>query len=190
MYSYLIIGAPRQGKSRYTKAMITQPETINRPCLVFDTQNEYGDTYKTLINNRVQMVPGIGLPANRFTLPRSRYASAEMDMDHFLDIAALKRGCNIIFEEATIFFEGRTDQKLRSLIVGRFHTGNNYIFVFHTICTIPPKILRMTNFIILFKTLDEESEIWNRYKNKKLIEAFKKQAIKPDGSSPEIIRLI
>jgi len=199
MFGYLIVGAPRQGKSNYTKAMITQPPqpgkpgsgTVNKPCYVADPQNEYGATYNTLINGQVVAVPGVGLPANQPQLLRSRYTGDHngMDMDLFYHICSQKRGCNIIMDECTGILKGQLPKKLNSMLTGRFHTQNNWAMIFHSLTTIPPDLIRNTsvNYIVLFNTLDNAKDVHSKFGNHYLNEGLRLQCMKPDKAPPTII---
>lgn len=194
MFVYLIIGAPRQGKSSYTKAMITRPDTIKKPCYVFDPRNEYGDTYNTLINDKVVSVPGVGLIANHPEYYRSRYIGDEngVDQEYFKAVAKKKKGSNIIFEEATGFLRGMLPKDMNDILTGRFHTQNNFMLIFHSLETIPPDIIRNNscNYIILFKTLDSLKFIERKFNNPYLTEGLRRQKLKGQGAPPTVIEMI
>lgn len=68
-----------------------------------------------------------------------------------------------IFEEATGFFKGRLDEKTDRMILGARHTRNKYIFCFHSIRAVPPGIMAMVNYAVLFKTIDEPDEVKRKY---------------------------
>jgi hypothetical protein len=68
-----------------------------------------------------------------------------------------------IFEEATGFFKGRLDEQTDRMILSARHTRNRYIFCFHSIRSVPPGIMAMVNFVVLFKTLDEPDEVRRKY---------------------------
>jgi len=164
--TYIVIGAPGQGKSPFVQKFIE-----GRRCFVFDIQNEYGQRTK---------YPGqrpIGLSDNVNDL-RARYKGD--DIEAFQLMCLQKRDTVLIFEEATIFFEGRTGKLTRKLLVNRFHTGNVYMFLFHSINAVPPRIMEMCNFIVLLKTNDEEHNV--RWKYTKLLYYFLDLREKPDGS--------
>ena len=68
-----------------------------------------------------------------------------------------------VFEEATGFFKGRLSEETDRMILGARHTGNNYIFCFHSISAVPPGIMFMLNYCVLFKTGDEINHIKRKY---------------------------
>lgn len=124
-----------QGKSYFVKKYIHGRKTY-----VFDVNNEYN-------------------------LPSSGERSKNISCDErdFIKNCFLKKETICVFEEATGFFEGRTSRDLRRLIVNKRHTKNVYIFMFHSISSIPPRLLQLSNFVILFKTLDEDYQVEGKY---------------------------
>jgi len=150
---YIIIGAPGEGKSEFVKKAIVGPPF--RRCFVFDVQNEYGSRTK---------YPG-QTPLRLSDNPndsRARYVNGD-NIEGFMLQAKNKRDTIIVFEEATIFFQGRTDKLVRSLMVNRWHTGNVYMFLFHSINSVPPRIMEMCNYIVLHRTLDEDHIVQWKY---------------------------
>jgi len=187
----IVVGRPRQGKSWYVKSMISHPRLANRGVMAYDPQNEYGATYQTDINGVVTTVPGVGLPEYRPGLMRARYTGS---IENFIAIVCEKENDkhtftnrNIYFEEATIFFKGGMSKEVRDLIISRFHTRNNLIFVFHKLGTIPPDIMDFSNRIILFKTYDTQKTVDRRFDSEILSAAFKIQNAAPDKAKPIIV---
>jgi len=141
----LIIGTVQQGKSPYIQKMIA-----GKRCFVFDYQDEYGKKTK---------YPGqtpIGLSDNTRDY-RSRDLSC--DPEKFIALCSRKTNTICVFEDATAFFEGRVDRETRRLIVSRAFTRNVYVFVFHSISSVPPRLVEMSNYVVLFRTVDVEKKI-------------------------------
>lgn len=149
MYMYLVVGAPGMGKSPFAQEMIK-----DRRCLVFDVNNEYGSRTKyggqTPIN--------LGTNIRDF---RSRYIG--WDVKQFTEEALRKQNTVIIMEEATAFFRGRQTALTSRLIIGRKHSGNILVFLFHSINRVPPELMEMAEWLILFKTNDELHTVYNKY---------------------------
>src|SRR6478752_3137009 len=125
MNTFLVIGAAGQGKSPFIQKMIE-----GKRCFVFDIQNEYGSKTK---------YPGqqaMNLSSNVNEI-RSRYTG--INMDEFLDLCAKKKDTICVFEEATAFFQGRTERKMIRHLISKRHTGNQSILVFHSINSVPPR---------------------------------------------------
>lgn len=185
-----IIGGANQGKSYFTKQLICDfdskgklKEFQAKPCFVYDYQNTFGDTS----TKNGDIVTGLQLIRDYNGLknfPRCRFIGME---DIFLTLANCCINRNIVIEEATIFFEGRTSKAMRKLMVDRYHSKNNIIIMFHSINAVNPRILEMSNFIVLFKTGDTELIIKRKYAI--LLNAFLKLRGKPDRTK-EIIKII
>lgn len=133
----LVIGHTGQGKSTFVKNFIK-----NRNCLVFDVNNEYPDLESDLKKPRAKFV---GLPSE------------------FIEQCFKRRNTNLVFEEATGFLRGAVNMKLQKLIIEKRHKNNNLLFIFHSINRVPPVIYEISNYIILFKTNDQETTILNKY---------------------------
>jgi len=149
MYTYVVIGAPGTGKTPYVKTLID-----GNNCLVFDVQNEYGERVKYTGQEPVRL-------SNNVMHPRARYAG-----DSVIEFLALcKRRSNTvcIFEEATAFFEGKTSQLTRRHLISCKHNGNVTAFLFHSINSLPPRIMEMTNYVVLFKTNDEQATVKRKF---------------------------
>lgn len=138
--TFIVIGAPGMGKSPFVRSLIE-----NRRCLVFDVANEYGSRVKYAGQTPVNLSTD-----NR--QPRSRYV--QMNLKGFLDLCTTKRDTVCVFEEATGFMQGMLQLEVTQLMIGRLHTGNTFVFVFHSINSVPPRILEMSNYVVLFRTND------------------------------------
>jgi hypothetical protein len=165
MHLFIIAGAPGMGKSPFVKSYID-----GNNCLVFDVANEYGSRVKY-----AGQTP-LNLSTNNNDA-RSRYIGE--DLETFVKKCAAKRNTICVFEEATGFFQGAVQQLTMRLIIGRKHTGNVYLFIFHSINRIPPGIMEMAEYLVLFKTNDE----WNTVRGKyaRLLPYFEDLQNKPKG---------
>jgi len=128
-----IIAMTGQGKTTFTKQTIQ-----GNPCIVYDINGEYED-----------------LPFD-VGQARSRFFGKPME---FIDACKEKHGGTFcVFEEATGFLAGRTGLEMRQFLIGKRHPqnlgGRNIIFIFHTIASVPPFILDMSDYFVLFKTGD------------------------------------
>lgn len=166
MNTYIVIGAPGMGKSPFVREMI-----FNRRCLVFDIQNEYGKRTKYAGQTPVGLSDD---PRNE----RARYTGN--DVDAFIKLCEPKRNTVIVFEEATAFFVGKTEKSLRRFLINRYHTENVSLFLFHSIQAVPPFMLTVSNFVVLFKTLDTDKNIIA--KAPILLEPFKTLQRSPNGT--------
>lgn len=169
----LIAGA-NQGKSYFAKELLISQ---NSPCFVYDIQDCYGPT-STKTGDLITNLP---LAKDReealVKYPRCRFFGTP---DEFIELAQQRRHTTIVIEEATIFLEGKTHPNMRRLMVDRFHHRNNIIIMFHSVNAINPRILEMSDYIVLFKTGDSDAII--RRKCPKIYLDFLKLQKMPDRS--------
>jgi ABC-type Na+ transport system ATPase subunit NatA len=150
----LIIGHTGQGKSTVTRTIIK-----DSPSLVYDIQNDY-DTHES--DPSARNAKFIGLP------------------EDFCNEAMKRKNSFIVFEEATSFLEGRTTNDLRKIMIDKRHKGNNLLFLFHSINSVPPRIFELTDYVILFKTGDDATAV--KRKRAEIEPLFFRLKKKPDYS--------
>ena len=170
MYVITVIGGAKQGKTPFIKSYIN-----NSDCLIFDVQNEYGEKVKYAGQQKY------GLDTNNLK-PRSRVT--ELDVNKFIDLCNTKKNTVCVFEESTMFFQGMTGETMRKLIFSKAHTGNVYVLVFHSINAVPPRIMEATDFVVLFKTNDEEKTVEKKFP--RLLQHFHKLRTAKDGQHIKI----
>jgi hypothetical protein len=149
MHTILLIGMTGTGKSPFIRNY-----SEGRNLFVFDIQNEYGSRTK---------YPG-QVPMNlsdNWTEPRARHI--QLDEKLFIQQCTRKQNTICVFEDATAFMEGKTDKDLRRLIVAKLFTRNVYIFVFHCIMAVPPRIMQLSDYVVLFQTNDEAYQVENKF---------------------------
>ena len=164
MYLFLIIGHTGQGKTQWVKKFIGEKNQY-----IFDLNNEYN-------------LP----PDNNLVYPRMRHI--EMDVNKFVAIIGKLRNTNIVFEDATGFLRGRQGAPLIRRIVAKRHTGNNFFIFFHSINRVPPELMEMSNYIVLFKTIDNIDSM-RKFNNDQLTQAFIELQGEPRYSN-KILQLI
>lgn len=172
MKTFIVPGGPGQGKSEWVKEIVR-----DRRAFVYDVNNEYGSRTKYKGQKPLNF-------SDNLNMPQSRYVPKDMnllvDVRKFMEMAHAKRDTHIVFEEATIFFQGKMDALVKTLMVNRIHTGNVYYFLFHSISSIPPRIMEMANYVVLHKTIDEDHTVM--YKYPRLFHPFLDLQPMPDGS--------
>lgn len=138
MYCILVVGMTGQGKSQWAKEYIKDSNQW-----VFDVQNEY----------------------QWLSVNPSEAKARQIDMNEktFVDRCKQKKNTICLFEEATCFFEGKLDKDLRRVVVAKRHSKNIYLFLFHSISSIPPRLMQLTNYVILFKTGDEPYQVEQKF---------------------------
>lgn len=165
MYLFTVVGHTGQGKSTWTKKFVS-----NTNHYVFDVNNEYGY-----------------LPDDNVIRPQMR--NTTLNMATFVKNAAMLKGTNIVFEDATGFLRGRQSEDFARLLIGKRHSKNNYILLFHSVNRVPPEIMEMTNFLILFKTIDNVRLVEQKFGNNIITNAVEELKQQPQFSLKQI-RLI
>lgn len=95
------------------------------------------------------------------------------DMEDFLNLAAGLTETCIVFEEATIFFSNRGDEKvLKRILVSKRHTRNIIILCFHSLRSVPTYIFDLTDFYVLHKTNDNVRLIEKKFEGMQVVEDF------------------
>lgn len=143
------MGAPGMGKSPFAQAMIAE-----RKCLVFDINNEYGNRTKYSGQRPINLSTDVRQVRSRFIGD---------DITVFTKLVMTKTDTVVIFEESTAFFRGKQKQLTSRMIIGRIHTRNTYVFLFHSINRVPPELMEIADIAVLFKTNDEEKTVIRKY---------------------------
>lgn len=70
----------------------------------------------------------------------------------------------IVYEESTIFFPNRGNNKeLRQNLVQARYNRNIIFLVYHSICAVPYYVYDLADCVILFRTQDEENRVTHKY---------------------------
>lgn len=143
-FALINVGRTKTGKTTQTKKFIEEaPAFLER--IVYDVNNEYGEFY--------------GKP----------FVSFDLFMESIKD----KTNSLIVIEEASIFFDVRsTDKILREMLVKKRHTNNFFVLNFHYFSTIPKYVFNLVDFVKVFKTNDSLKTVKEKYDNMKLLNAF------------------
>ena len=149
MNTIVVIGMTGEGKSEFIKKYIEK-----RKCFVNDVQNEYG--HRTKYPNQKPI-----LLSDNVMDARSRYIGGSFK--EFMRLVETKRNTICVFEEATMFLQGAISKDMYKILINKMHTGNVYILPFHSIRKVPPGILDIANFVVLYRTADERELVENKY---------------------------
>jgi GTPase SAR1 family protein len=142
----ICIGASGTGKSTLTRKMLeNKPEKM--PCLIYDINQEYLDFYPEPFED-------FDLFLNKLVLPTTKH--------HY-----------IIIEEATIFFNSHSNEvEMKNILVRARHTGNIIQLNFHSFASVPKGIYNLLDYVIIFKTHDNELSVKQRFDHPKVLESF------------------
>lgn len=165
---FIIIGGTGTGKSTFTEFNFVKN---NSPVLLYDVNNEYPDIE----------------PDKTGKKRRCKVSPMDCTIEQFIRMAKFRENTNIIYEEATGFFNFRASSEMMQRIVAKRHGNNNYIFIFHSVKQVPKDLFEMVDYIILFKTKDIIADV--EKKRPELIEPFKDLKKDRNKYAKKIIKL-
>jgi energy-coupling factor transporter ATP-binding protein EcfA2 len=141
----ICIGRSGCGKTTLTKKMVKM-RPAKMPCMIYDINQEYAEFYNEPF----------------------------VDFDVFLNqmVDEKIRHHYIVVEEATIFFNTHSNQiEMKNVLVRARHTGNIIQLNFHSFSSIPKGIYTLLDYVIIFKTNDNEKNITDRFDNPGVLQA-------------------
>lgn len=142
--TFIVVGAKGHGKTSVVKNILSQVHHERR--FVYDINAEYGELYDAPL----------------------------LEIEDFKKEALTRHNSVIVYEESTIFFSNRGDDKeLKSTLVRARHQKNIVILVYHSLRSVPVYVVELANYLILKKTGDTPKRIESRFENDALNEAFK-----------------
>jgi ABC-type multidrug transport system ATPase subunit len=143
--AFLIVGGTGSGKTTFTKKALAKVHPNAR--FIYDVNNEYKEFFDYPLK----------------------------DFDEFIYIASTLKNAFIVFEEATIFLNNKSSNKiLIDILVRKRHTNNTIFLVFHSLRSIPRYVFDLSNILVLHKTNDNENFVEKRFENEIVTDAFLK----------------
>lgn len=143
----ICIGRRGCGKTTLSKELLDKrPGAM--PCIVYDVNNEYQDYYPE--------------PFEDFDVFLVKI-SDERVRRHY-----------ILIEEATIFFNTQSNYyEMKNLLVRARHTGNIIQLNFHSFSSVPKGIYNLLDYVIVFKTNDNEKSVTDRFDHPGVIQGYR-----------------
>ncbi len=157
-FSLIIVGYQGAGKSLLAKNLIKKihPSRLH----ILDIYNEY------------DYIPG----ADRYLTVNNR-----LDFDRFKNDMVTLEGRIFIAEDATIIFSHRgRSQELLESIIGKRHSQNTYIFLFHSLRAIPRDVFDYSDQLWLLKTGERSDIVESNFKGTDVIEVFEQVKNMPE----------
>ena len=159
----ICVGRSGCGKTTKTKQMLDAAPP-QMPVMVYDINNEYFDYYPQ--------------PFEDFDVFLARLTGDEIK-HHY-----------IVVEEATIFFNTHSNfQDMKNVLVRARHTGNIIQMNFHSFSSIPKGIYNLLDYVIIFKTNDNEKSITDRFDNPAVLEAAREARASDDPHFCKAVKL-
>ena len=145
------IGRRGCGKTTMSKKLLDRrPKEM--PVIIYDINAEYHDYYAE--------------PFEDFNIFLLRISDEKV------------RSTYILIEEATIFFSTASNyEEMRNVLVRARHTNNIVQLNFHSFRSVPKNIYELLDYVIVFKTNDNEKSVTDRFDHPGVVAAYR-EAIK------------
>jgi len=89
----------------------------------------------------------------------------EPDFDRYIEMMITEKQRIFVTEDATTIFSHRGyDPRLVRAIIKKRHSGNVYIFLFHSLRVVPRDVFEYSDELWLLKTADTDDSISGKYK--------------------------
>jgi len=95
------------------------------------------------------------------------------DFESFMNRVVTLKNSHILFEEATIFFDTRSNfQQMKNLLVRARHTNNTIQLNFHSFKSVPKNIYNLLDYVVIFKTNDTEKDVKEKFDHPELVKYY------------------
>ena len=102
----------------------------------------------------------------------------------------VEKAC-VVYEEATINFSNRGDDKdLKNLLVMSRYKNNSIFLVYHSLRAVPRYIFDLCNYIILFKTNDAVKKIESKFESDLLADMYSRVKANKNFHYYEVMRVL
>lgn len=101
----------------------------------------------------------------------------------FIDKIKTRKKSFIIFEEATSALSSAKNLNIQELFIAIEHNNNISVCIFHSLIDCPKSLLRLSQFIVLYPTSDDENEI--KQNRRKYLPYFYESIEKNKGKKAE-----
>jgi hypothetical protein len=182
----LIVGGAHQGKSTFLNKTClknnVQPNPANPEKNIYSVSNQSTRQYIFDVNNEYLFpVDNDGIhPIMR---------NVDLSMKDFINTCEKIIKTNVVIEDATGFLSGRMNDTFMRLLVKRAHSMNNYYLIFHALEQVPPNVMRMANYLCLFKTSDNPINVKKKFGNDK-IDFFLNEVRSTPGRVMKTVKII
>lgn len=142
----IFIGRRGCGKTTLSKKLLdSRPDSM--PVMIYDVNNEYWNYYPE--------------PFEDFDIFLKKISDDRVRRHY------------ILIEEATIFFNTQSNfYEMKNLLVRARHTGNIIQLNFHSFSSVPKGIYNLLDYVVVFKTNDNEKSVTDRFDHPGVLAAY------------------
>ena len=149
----LVVGARGTGKTRLLKELMRLSK--KRKKYLIDTADN--DVWKNMGTFDRPANSAIKIPIlqieDLYKQPEGLHRIITPDPEElYPELQRTTRNSLIVLEDATRYVESRISKPLKRIVLDTKQKNNDLILVFHALAEVPPKLVRMSDKIVLFKT--------------------------------------
>ena len=159
----IVVGKRGTGKTDFCKHLI-DGSPMKKKLIVDTFDSPVWRTLETYKNPNGQFTPVPIMAIEQLPYWKSGlYRLFSNDPDFlFEQIDKHISNCLIAFEDSTKYFKGRLQEPVRRLMYDSKQKNLNMIFFFHSLAAVPPELVRIADYLTLFKTNDSAPNL-NKY---------------------------
>jgi hypothetical protein len=155
----LVVGTRGTGKTDFIKNLLYQSKIAFKKQLVVDTfDSTVWRNLKTFTNPAQENVTVPVLPLANFPhWLTGLYRMFDSDTDLMMSlIQDHANNCQIVFEDATKYVGSKLSKDMKKFVLDSKQKNLDLIFIFHSLASIPPDLVRVADTLTIFKTNEGE----------------------------------
>lgn len=153
----LVVGGRGVGKTSWLKKLILKSK-FQKKLIVEMFHSPVWHDFETFDNpeGAFEMIPVI--PMNAKLMKRWKrgvaftYSSSKAEIFEVIESAIMN--CLVVFEDATKYLKRSLTDEQESFVVDSKQKNVDLIFVFHSLSAVPPRLVALSDILVLFKTKD------------------------------------
>lgn len=152
----LVVGRRGTGKTDLIKNEIVIPSPLKKKLIVDTFENPAWRNLKTFLRPEMESasIPLLQIDQLQYW-NNGLYRIFSSDTEELFE--EIERTCFntlLVFEDATKYIGGRLSPSMRKFLLDSKQKNLDVVLVFHSLASIPPELVRIADFITLFKTGD------------------------------------
>lgn len=171
----LIIGGRNEGKTDFIKNLIYPLKQQVIICDTFDVpvwRNFKTFLHPERVSEEITMCQVEGMMKAKQKAIRVINSNTDLIFDHIQHHVWNRF---IVIEDATRFVDANVQDNVKNFVLDTKQRNIDLVFTFHSLSDVPPKLIRWSDYITLFKTQENyTSTIRNKIPNQKIEKAFER----------------
>jgi len=151
----LIAGTRGTGKTDFVKNLVSKSSSAFPKSLVVDTFDS--DTWHNLATH--DHPERINMQVNNIPMAKFKHWKSGIGRMFSSDTRAImqliqeySRNTFIVFEDATKYIGAKLSEEMKLFVLDSKQKNLDLVFIFHSLASIPPDLVRVADVLVLFKT--------------------------------------